>query len=312
MLERIVGVAGGENEQLGIEPLERLLELFLPSATCTTTSTESPSSTSSSPGRTMRASPAEPAASQDRQAGRSANRVDVVVGEERLRPVGLGLTRLLRTRPRRRSARSRRPRRWLGSDVWGRSRVRNITDRGYGLRRARARRDRPSPRGAAQPSRCRPRARRSSGPPARTSSPAEDGSDRIVARAGDDRISAEYDGGIDRISCGPGRDVVAADARDRVDGDCEVVSTPPPPRPAVERATASTSRRSSRTPTPSGPPRSRSSRTAGTARAAPRASRFSTSKDGGRTWREGILPGLTLDLGAARDGDAGERSDRRL
>ncbi len=39
---------------------------------------------------------------------------------------------------------------------------------------------------------------------------------------------------------------------------------------------------------------------------------FSTSKDGGRTWREGILPGLTLDLGAARDGDAGERSDRRL
>ena len=52
-----------------------------------------------------------------------------------------------------------------------------------------------------------------------------DGSDRIVARAGDDRISAEYDGGIDRISCGPGRDVVTADARDRVDGDCEVVST---------------------------------------------------------------------------------------
>ena len=30
MLERIVGVAGGEHEQLGIEPLERLLELLLP------------------------------------------------------------------------------------------------------------------------------------------------------------------------------------------------------------------------------------------------------------------------------------------
>ncbi|MEX2254169.1 MAG: hypothetical protein WEC34_01915, partial [Acidimicrobiia bacterium] len=51
-----------------------------------------------------------------------------------------------------------------------------------------------------------------------------DGSDRIVARAGDDRIAAEYDGGYDRISCGPGRDIVAADARDRADLDCELLS----------------------------------------------------------------------------------------
>ena len=49
-------------------------------------------------------------------------------------------------------------------------------------------------------------------------------SDRIVARGGNDRIAAEYDGGVDSISCGTGRDVVVADARDRIDADCEVVS----------------------------------------------------------------------------------------
>ena len=49
-------------------------------------------------------------------------------------------------------------------------------------------------------------------------------SDRILARGGNDRIAAEYDGGLDRVSCGTGRDVVVADARDRIDGDCEVVS----------------------------------------------------------------------------------------
>ena len=46
----------------------------------------------------------------------------------------------------------------------------------------------------------------------------------IVARGGNDRIAAEYDGGVDRISCGTGRDVVSADPRDRIDADCEVVS----------------------------------------------------------------------------------------
>ena len=43
--------------------------------------------------------------------------------------------------------------------------------------------------------------------------------DRIVARAGNDRVAVEYDGGVDRVSCGPGRDVVSADARDRVAAD---------------------------------------------------------------------------------------------
>ena len=51
-----------------------------------------------------------------------------------------------------------------------------------------------------------------------------DGPDRVVARAGNDRIAVEYDGGIDRVSCGPGVDVVAADLNDRIEADCEVVS----------------------------------------------------------------------------------------
>jgi hypothetical protein len=119
-----------------------------------------------------------------------------------------------------------------------------------------------------------------------------DGSDRILARAGDDRISAEYDGGFDRISCGPGRDVAAVDGRDRVESDCEVVSrrihrdrqlnvesqheTQVEPDSQTVGATTVALFQNGRN---------------GSGGAASIA--FSTSRDGGRTWREGILPGLT-------------------
>ncbi|HUQ23596.1 MAG TPA: hypothetical protein VM049_11350 [Gaiellaceae bacterium] len=119
-----------------------------------------------------------------------------------------------------------------------------------------------------------------------------DGSDRIVARAGNDRIAAEYDGGIDRISCGPGRDIVAADARDRVDGDCELVSR----RIHRDRHTNSEAQHESEV-----EPDSHTvgvttvavfqvgrNRTGGASSIG-----FSTSRDGGLTWREGTLPGLT-------------------
>jgi hypothetical protein len=119
-----------------------------------------------------------------------------------------------------------------------------------------------------------------------------DGSDRIAARGGDDRVAAEYDGGDDRISCGAGRDVVAADARDRVDRDCEVVSR----RIHRDRHT-----------NPDGQHESEvepDSHTVGqTTVAVFQVGRirnggaasigFSTSRDGGQTWREGTLPGLT-------------------
>ena len=119
-------------------------------------------------------------------------------------------------------------------------------------------------------------------------------SDRIVARAGNDRIAAEYDGGVDRISCGAGRDVVTADARDRVGPDCEVVSR----RIHRDRHTNAESQHESEV-----EPDSQTvgqttvavfqvgrNRTGGAASIG-----FSTSKDGGRTWREGTLPGLTTN-----------------
>ena len=119
-------------------------------------------------------------------------------------------------------------------------------------------------------------------------------SDRIVARAGNDRIAAEYDGGIDRVSCGAGRDIVAADARDRVESDCEVVSR----RIHRDRHSNPESQHESEVEPDSltvgqttvavfqvGRNRSGGAASIG----------FSTSKDGGRTWREGTLPGLTAN-----------------
>jgi hypothetical protein len=119
-------------------------------------------------------------------------------------------------------------------------------------------------------------------------------SDRIVAQSGNDRIAAEYDGGSDRISCGAGIDVVAADARDVVESDCEVVSR----RIHRDRHVNPESQHESEV-----EPDSQTvgqttvavfqvgrNRTGGAASIG-----FSTSKDGGRTWREGVLPGLTVN-----------------
>lgn len=120
-----------------------------------------------------------------------------------------------------------------------------------------------------------------------------DKTDRILARGGDDRIAAEYDGGLDWISCGTGRDVVVADARDRIDGDCEVVSR----RIHRDRHTNVESQHESEVEPDSqtvgqttvsvfqvGRRRDGGAASIG----------FSTSRDGGRTWREGLLPGLTV------------------
>jgi len=119
-------------------------------------------------------------------------------------------------------------------------------------------------------------------------------SDRIVARGGNDRIAAEYDAGADRISCGAGRDVVAADARDRVEADCELVSR----RIHRDRHANPESQHESEVEPDSHTVGETTvavfqvgrSRTGGAASIG-----FSTSLDGGRTWREGTLPGLTAN-----------------
>ena len=96
MLERIVDVAGGEHEQLGIEPLECLLELLLPPHLHDDLDRVAELDVLVARSHDARVA-RRTGRGQDRQAARGANRVDVVVGEERLRPAGLGLTRLLGT-----------------------------------------------------------------------------------------------------------------------------------------------------------------------------------------------------------------------
>src|SRR5262245_31328677 len=115
--------------------------------------------------------------------------------------------------------------------------------------------------------------------------------DRIAAAAGDDFVQAAF-GRQDTIACGPGRDVVAADRADRVARDCEVVSrrlsSDPSTNPASQHETAV---------------EPDSSAFGSTVVATFQLGRFeegaasnvgfATSTDAGRTWRAGVLPGLT-------------------
>ncbi|NUT56013.1 MAG: exo-alpha-sialidase [Thermoleophilia bacterium] len=118
------------------------------------------------------------------------------------------------------------------------------------------------------------------------------GPDRVDARGGNDRIAIEYDAGPDTVACGAGRDVVTADLGDRVGGDCEVVgrrihrdlhvdpdsqheSEVEPDSLTVGATTVSVFQVGRR-------------RTGGSASIG-----FATSRDNGRTWRQGLLPGLT-------------------
>ena len=119
-----------------------------------------------------------------------------------------------------------------------------------------------------------------------------DGSDRIDARAGNDRIAVEYDGGRDDVSCGPGRDIVTADLRDIVRAGCEIVGR----RIHRDRFANPESQHESEvepdsltvgatTVTLFQVGRNRSGGAAGIG--------WATTKDNGRTWREGLLPRLT-------------------
>ena len=125
-----------------------------------------------------------------------------------------------------------------------------------------------------------------------TSSPVGRGSDVISGGPGNDRIAAQYDGSRDRVVCGGGADLVNADLLDRVSTDCELVgrrlSRDPytnsesqhetevePDSLTVGRTTVATfqvGRRFDGGATNIG---------------------FTVSNDDGRTWRNGLLPGLT-------------------
>ena len=114
--------------------------------------------------------------------------------------------------------------------------------------------------------------------------------DRIVAGAGDDRITVTG-GGADRVACGPGRDLVAADGADRPGRDCELV---------VRRISSDPFRGLAQHATQVEPD---SFAWGSTVVATFQVGRFNgggavtngfaVSRDAGRSWRSGLLPGLT-------------------
>src|SRR5688572_27803431 len=114
--------------------------------------------------------------------------------------------------------------------------------------------------------------------------------DRIDARGGNDRI--KVDGGRrDTVRCGRGADLVNADATDRVARDCETVVR------VIARDRYSAPAQHSSIAEPD------SLAWGNTVVAAFQSGRFrdggavntgwATSRDGGRTWRSGVLPALT-------------------
>ena len=126
------------------------------------------------------------------------------------------------------------------------------------------------------------------------------GRDRVLAGSGADRITA-FDGFVDDIRCGPQSDVVAADLRDRVRADCETVSrrlaVDPLRTPGfvhgthVEPDSFSFGQTMVAVYQVARAPRQRGGAAA--------ANGFSTTRDGGRSWRSGLLPRLTQNTSPA-------------
>jgi RTX calcium-binding nonapeptide repeat (4 copies) len=121
------------------------------------------------------------------------------------------------------------------------------------------------------------------------------GSDRLLGGGGADRIQA-FDGTRDRVSCGTGSDLAAVDGIDVVGADCEVVSkeisrdtlTGGPGQHATEVEPAAAAHGSTVVAV---------SQVARIHDGGAMAIGWSTSHDRGRTWRSGLLPGLTASVG---------------
>lgn len=115
--------------------------------------------------------------------------------------------------------------------------------------------------------------------------------DIVSARGGNDRV--KVDGGrIDRVSCGRGFDLVNADLRDRVARDCEVVArviARDPYRGPAQHATIAEPDTFAWGSTVVATFQVGRFRDGGAVNIG-----WATSRDGGRTWRYGLLPSLTL------------------
>lgn len=129
------------------------------------------------------------------------------------------------------------------------------------------------------------------------------GRDTLLGGAGDDRVVAQEDEGRDTVRCGAGRDLVNAELTDAVAADCEVVSR------QLSRDTALDFRSQHRTQVE---PDTFS--VGSTVVAAFQTGRlvdggandigFAVSRDAGRSWQSGFLPGLTSFSSPAGPRDA--------
>ena len=115
--------------------------------------------------------------------------------------------------------------------------------------------------------------------------------DRVVARAGNDRIDVAG-GGRDRVACGLGADLVAADRTDRLAADCEVVSR----RIATDPYRGGGGQHATHAEPDSFSWGTTVVATFQVARFVDGGAQnigFARSTDAGRTWRSGLLPQLT-------------------
>lgn len=119
------------------------------------------------------------------------------------------------------------------------------------------------------------------------------GRDRMDAGPGNDRVVAQYDGGRDSVVCGPGLDVVNADLLDAVASDCELVGR----RLSRDPYTTATGQHETQVEPDSLTVGRTTVVTFQVGRRFDGAADnigYSVSSDDGRTWRSGLLPGLTL------------------
>jgi hypothetical protein len=119
------------------------------------------------------------------------------------------------------------------------------------------------------------------------------GRDRLEGGPDNDRLAAQYDGATDRVVCGSGLDVVNADLLDQVASDCELVSR----RLSRDPYTNASSQHETQVEPDSFTVGRTTVATFQVGRKFDGAADnigFSVSNDGGRTWRSGLLPGLTV------------------
>ena len=136
------------------------------------------------------------------------------------------------------------------------------------------------------------------------------GPDRIVAGAGNDSVQVAF-GGVDRVDCGAGVDIVSADAADKVAANCEIVSR----RLSVDPYQNADSQHE----TAVEPDSFAWGDTVVAAfqvgrRAGGAAANIGTavSRDDGRTWTRGLLPGTTVNATPPGPELGGVRPERRL